>query len=554
MFRFKCPECAISIKASAEKAGKAAICPACKRPIIVPAIRTGDHGDPPPEHRLHAADAEHDVFAEMVGDVLPPNAHAEAARSIEVGCLCGHRFHVRQDHAANEVACPDCQLPVHVPGRTPSAHQAATHTPLGQNLGTPRRREPAASPHQRRKDSGSNTSASAGIGQLFLFLLIAWAFLLLFSLLLAAVVPQLRIATLVVFCIGSVFLLSIAVQLLLAKQRVLTEYEVPLLFGLVKLVAWEPTEGVVVLKDKNVSFVDDTGGGIRLIYPIFGEQLVFRAPLGIQPLDFRDEDVQTREYLPLTIRGMIEWKIVNLRDFYLYVAKEMDHADNRGHHSIDVRTEPERDMLPTWERNPHGPDPRFPSMKSASQKLEVAKQLLRVMAEEQTRTIVSRVNTGLLVAEQVAADLPAEMKEKMEGNVLAPGPIVPSSPTAYRSATDGLAAAIQHAVGEKMAHYGIEIHNVSLQEVRLPEAIHRQCVEACQAAYVPLIAQKKAISRKMELQAEADVLGADNLAAREIVDHAPAYALSDFLTRLIVQNPAMQQIASRPRAKRINEK
>jgi hypothetical protein len=87
--------------------------------------------------------------------------------------------------------------------------------------------------------------------------------------------------------------------------------------------------------------------------------------------------------------------------------------------------------------------------------------------------------------------------------------------------------------------FGIEVHEVTLQEVRLPQHIHDAAVEACKSAYIPLVAQKQAVARKMQLQAEADVLGADTVGAREVVGHAPAYALSDFLSTFLVNNRAL---------------
>jgi hypothetical protein len=92
--------------------------------------------------------------------------------------------------------------------------------------------------------------------------------------------------------------------------------------------------------------------------------------------------------------------------------------------------------------------------------------------------------------------------------------------------------------------FGIDVDEVSLQEVRLPQDIHQQCVEACKATYLPLIAQKEAMGRKMELQAEADVIGAATVGAKEVASVAPAYTLSDFLTRFIGNNAAMTGAAA----------
>ena len=54
-----------------------------------------------------------------------------------------------------------------------------------------------------------------------------------------------------------------------------------------------PTEGVLILKNKNIDFVDDNpddGGGIRIIYPLLGEEVALRIPLEIQTLPFADSE------------------------------------------------------------------------------------------------------------------------------------------------------------------------------------------------------------------------------------------------------------------------
>jgi len=66
-------------------------------------------------------------------------------------------------------------------------------------------------------------------------------------------------------------------QLMLAKSKVLRDKEVSLWRGYATLISWNPTEGVVILKNKQIHFVDDNphdGGGIRVIYPLLGEELV----------------------------------------------------------------------------------------------------------------------------------------------------------------------------------------------------------------------------------------------------------------------------------------
>ena len=69
-----------------------------------------------------------------------------------------------------------------------------------------------------------------------------------------------------------------------------------------------------------------------------------------------------------------------------------------------------------------------------------------------------------------------------------------------------LAAKLLQAIKPAVEEYGIEIHRIALQEVRLRPEIHQAAVAACTTAYSPLKAQRKAAGKKVLLQAEADVI------------------------------------------------
>ena len=81
----------------------------------------------------------------------------------------------------------------------------------------------------------------------------------------------------------------------------------------------------------------------------------------------------------MAIRGTIYWRICDLSQFYLNISKEIHSVDDTGSHTIQ-----------TFRRDA---------------KFEVAEQWLLAMAEEKTRTIVSQIGTGLLIADQLSSDL-----------------------------------------------------------------------------------------------------------------------------------------------------
>jgi regulator of protease activity HflC (stomatin/prohibitin superfamily) len=282
--------------------------------------------------------------------------------------------------------------------------------------------------------------------------------------------------------------------------------EVSLWKGHAKLISWNPTEGVVFLKNKQIDVVDDNphdGGGIRVIFPVLGEELVLRVPLEIQTLSFRGAEVLTREFMPLTIQGTVYWKIRDLGRFCLSVSREVHFASDTGGHNITTS--------------------------AAKPQLEVAEHWLRSMVEEKTRSIISRIGTGLLIADQLASDLPIALHEGATLQVAKP-----QSSSGYRSATDSLTQTIKADLELAVREYGLEIHRVALQEIKLPPEIYAAAIDACKSAYLPLRAQAEAIERKLKLQAEADVIGKDALGLREIAGNIPALAFQEFLAPLFL--------------------
>ena len=361
-----------------------------------------------------------------------------------------------------------------------------------------------------------SSQATEGIRRPVRALAVSWAVVLLLAVLVAVLLAW--VVGLLVLIAGTAFLGFSFVQLVLAKSRAIRDREAPFWKGLAKFVSWNPTEGVVFLKNKQIDFVDNSphdGGGIRAVYPLLGEELVLRVPLEIQTLTFRDSEVLTREYMPLTIQGTIYWKVCDLSRFYLYISKEIHTASDTGSHAVASS----------------GTRPQF----------EVAEQWLRAMAEEKTRTIVSRIGTGLLIADQLASDLPKALPEAATFIRAAP-----ESSSSYRTAAEGLAETIKAAFGSAVGEYGLEIHRVALQEVKLPTEIYAAAVDACKSAYLPLKAQAEAVERRLKLQAEADVIGKDAAGLKEIAGNIPALAFQEFLAPLFLDFNRRRGLASVP--------
>jgi regulator of protease activity HflC (stomatin/prohibitin superfamily) len=355
-----------------------------------------------------------------------------------------------------------------------------------------------------------------------LYLLASWAAVLLVAILLPLFSLWLAPVSVLLVAGASYIALQQAYRLVRARERVLTAKDVPILWGMVRLIAWDPTEGVLILRDKSVHFSDDDlhdgRGGIRFLLPAMGEELALRVPLEVQSLHFSDADVLTREYLTLTVRGTMKWRIVDIRKFYLLVSRELRYTSDRsdGHR-------------PPASAAVGSPPAAVTATSTIEQLKEAAVAWLRWMAEHETRAVLSRVSSGLLVAEQVASEMP-----EFRGGYSQPSGSLATSPE-FGSATDGLAAAIHGTIAARVGDYGIAIQEVTLQEIRLPQEIHRQCIEACRAAYLPLLAQREHAGKRVALQTEVELLGRDAVATSRIVGSAPALGLSDFLNQFLVQ-------------------
>src|SRR5207237_4294282 len=96
----------------------------------------------------------------------------------------------------------------------------------------------------------------------------------------------------------------------------------------------------------------------------------------------------------------------------------------------------------------------------------------------------------------------------------------------WGSTTDGLAGAIHDTIAHRLDGYGIAVEDVSLQEIKLPQGIIDECIAAAQTYYHPVRGQREALQNVAKLQAEADVLGPEAIAAKELVKSAPAFAIA----------------------------
>ena len=437
---------------------------------------------------------------------------------IEFHCACGKAYRVKSELAGRRFRCSQCKQPMTVPSDTGVDTQNVADRPSPST--TPAVR-PTAMPEtvegrvtSVRDDRSLRVPSS--IKELLTYLVAGWGCIGLVALVVSLFSTYAAVVALLTFVAATGVSLHQTWLILNARQRVLSRKQVPLLYGLVHLIAWDPTEGVLVLRNKGVFFSDDDlhdgRGGVRFLYPVLGEELALRVPLEVQTLRFEDDNVLTREYLSLMIRGTMKWRITDINRFYLLVSRELRQTSDAGGR---VRSTPTTKDEPTGDPSP--PDTIELLVRSAI-------EWLRVLAEEQTRLVVSRIGSGLLIADRLAGEVPEVKGARGTGS------------EEFGGATAGLAEKIFTTLAQRVAEFGISIHDVSLQEIKLPEEIVQQCIAACKAAYLPTIAERQSAAKRANLKVEVDLLGREVVGTRQIVEAAPAYALPEFINDFLRAN------------------
>ena len=444
-----------------------------------------------------------------------------STNTIEFACKCGQRVRARFDQGGKTYKCTSCGSDVHIP-------TVAIVNPAPTADAAPTRRE--AQPPLGFASTFPKMQVPASFGQLLLFVAGGW---LVLSILIIPVMFFSAIAAAILFLLFSLAAGQQIWSMLVARQRVLTAKNVPLLWNFVRLIAWDPVEGILMLKNKSVFFCDDNlddgAGGVRLLYSILGEELAIRAPLEVQTLAFRDENVLTREYLSVTIRGTMKWRIVNLRKFYLLVSRELRSTTNENDQEAVSRST--RPVV----AGDAGAEPAI------RQLVRAAISWMQILVEEETRGVVSRARSGLLIADKLSQEL---FPQQSDGSHNQQAAATGGGGTEWGGAADGLAGAIHDTIARRLEAYGIAVEDVSLQEIKLPDEVMRECIEACKSYYLPTIAKRKAAFTMENLKAQADVIGKEALGTREVVGAAPAFTLPDFLSQYL--NKRLGAIGSAP--------
>jgi regulator of protease activity HflC (stomatin/prohibitin superfamily) len=281
---------------------------------------------------------------------------------------------------------------------------------------------------------------------------------------------NLPIVLLLIFCILA---LIVVVQISLARYHAIRDRQdnVAMFGGAVRLLSWEPNEGLVLLRYKRVSdVIVGDGGGMRFIYPFRGEELRARIPLTLRLITWNDTDILTRESIQVMLKVAVWWRVADLKKYVF---------------TIDTRVNVDNSRL---EMGPLG----------------AAEEWLQTLTESSIRTLVSQISVALLVSAKPTSYLHVDSHCTTESSTA-------------RGASQVLAHDLQIDLENKAQDYGIEVQRVEIQEIGLSDEIQAAIDRVWKASLLPAQTEQEAKARQIELQAVANVLGVDTVALNEIM-------------------------------------
>ncbi|GEM_PF-3122429 len=305
-----------------------------------------------------------------------------------------------------------------------------------------------------------------------------------------------------VFAVSLFLLLGVLIAILTyywRKYRAIKEgkSEVTFCFGWIKLVLWRPNEGIVILRNKEVSFVSQKGnGGARLIYPIWGDEVFERVPMSIQYLTWEDDNVLTRESIQVYMKVAVWWRISTIRSYVFEIGRLISEEDEH--------------LL----RKPN----------------ECAETWLKSMTEGTLRRLVAQSSIGQIISSTPASYLHIDHNghNGNNGHIGHSVHIHPDNSNegypqlvndrsiAYTVA-ENLGEKLKSELNQKIFAYGIQINRTEIQEIRFSSQIQEAINQVWLAALKPAKSEFEATAMRNRLKAAADVLGVDAMAMERIL-------------------------------------
>jgi hypothetical protein len=434
--------------------------------------------------------------------------------TIKFACpSCGSNITAPQETAGKRGKCLTCGTIVEVPPYNASAGQPQPAAPVSVS----RARHYSASASSPGAEPHDVPSSITRWPPWVIFVLVESALVVVAGMLGAILQSS------IVFGLSllAVVVLTIAcwLHVFLAKSRAFhNDVEDASLFGgLVRMILWNPTQGILLLKNKQIDFVDSNindGGGVKFIIPALGQEVGLRVPLTVLTTEIVNEKVYTRDSVPLDMKMTVWWKIADLRQFYLSVSREVHLVNDAGSH---IRRE---DAPPGFR----GEGLTY----ACREQLETAESWIRISMEEEARQFASSVSTSLLVSDKIASQLllqggsqpvrqlPVPAKE--QDAVDSPGQSALAALGEYQMSSHQLINQLQSRLDSFVRGRGLAIDKIALQEVKLPDEILRKAVDAAKAWYGAIEAHRQGVGMAAQLEELSKILGKDTLSIAHVLE------------------------------------
>ena len=323
------------------------------------------------------------------------------------------------------------------------------------------------------------------------------------------------------FCVGGFFLVvslamtasfaKIGIDLLFAKANAIKNgyREANLFFGLVKLVLWEENEGGLFLRNKQITDViygPESGGGMKYIFPILGDEWKVHVPLTLRLCIFEDHRIMSREAVQLYVKLAYWWRIKDkegLKKFYLLVAPEVRQTSDTGK---ETSTGYQSKKITGARQEP------------LSSELDIAERWMQTIIESCLRKIVSRELYLNVISREASKYLHDDVSLATQEAI--------ALDDSFMATPDRLADSVQNVLSAEAATFGIEIKRVEVQEARLPDYLQNEIDKVLKAVLAPAQTKPEAEAIKMRVRANlegiASVIGKEATGAGHIVGELKA--------------------------------
>jgi regulator of protease activity HflC (stomatin/prohibitin superfamily) len=268
---------------------------------------------------------------------------------------------------------------------------------------------------------------------------------------------------------------------------------VDLFFGICRMVLWEQNEAILILQNKKIKHAlygtdPRVGGGVILIWPIFGQELRVRVPLSLQLTEFKDENVMTRESMPVRIRVAFWWRLKDVVKYSYLIGEKVTARGELGR---------------TIAEDQDGDKPA------------AAERWIQTLVESSLRLLVSQARAASLISTTPISYLDAGAR---------PPALPRSTAVAAEVGDEGdfhrqMAAQLLNITRPKLESYGLEIERIEIQEVAFLRDIQDALNKVWVAMVRPAQSAYETRAREIELQGAASVLGIEAVSLIEILKH-----------------------------------